>query len=118
MYIDEYVLVVVIFTCLICLVVHNLMCRGRKKEYKNKSTQTSTNEPMIDVRVQRQKPVARVAPFRINRRGVGRGVLRYYVQQLSPVENSFGRGSILRYIQERSDAKPSNNQDQGSLGGG
>ena len=59
-----------------------------------------------------------MAPFRINRRGVGRGVLRYYVQQLSPVENSFGRGSILRYIQERSDATPSNNQDQGSFGGG
>ena len=50
-------------------------------------------------------------------------MLRYYVQQLSPVENSFGRGSILRYIQERSDATRrdpglSNNQDEGSLGRG
>ena len=99
------------------------MCRGRKKEYKNKSTQTSTNEPMTDVMVQCQKPVARVAPFRINRRGIGRGMLRYYVQQLSPVGNSFGRGSILRYIQERSDATIrdpglSNNQDEESLGRG
>ena len=48
-------------------------------------------------------------------------MLRYYVQQLSPVENSFGRGNILRYMQERSDATPRDpglNQDQGSLGRG
>ena len=81
------------------------------------------NEPLIDIMFKRQKPVARVAPLKINRREVGRGMLRYYVQQLSPVENSFGRGSIFRYIQERSDAirtDPglSNNQDQGSLGRG
>ena len=72
---------------------------------------------------QTSKPVARVAPFRINPRGVGRGILPYYVQQLGLVGNSFGRGSILRYIQERFGEIPrypdlSINQDQGSLGRG